>query len=177
MIWVDYCIVVIFLLSVLVGLWRGLTREVLSLLTWLLAIGLAVLAADALLDWPWLRERITDPSLRRAAAMSALFLCGLLLGALMTHFAVQAIRDSRFSPADRTLGAGIGLLRAVAVITLFVFIAGHMGGRDDRWWRESVLVGVFAPLAGSLETIIPESWLQQLEPASPTQHSQPTSSS
>lgn len=169
MIWVDYCIVVIFLLSVLIGLWRGLTREVFSLLTWLLAVGLAVLAADALIDWAWLREHITDPSLRRAAVMAGLFLCGLLLGALITHFAVQAIRDSRFSPADRTLGAGIGLVRAVAVVTVLVFVAGHMGARDDRWWRESLLVDAFKPLASSLESIVPASWLRQLEPASSTQ--------
>ncbi len=166
MIWVDYCIVVIFLLSVVIGLWRGLTREVLSLLTWLFAIGLAMVVADAASDWSWLRHQVSDPTLRRAAAMVLLFFGGLLLGALITHVAVQAIRDSRFSPADRTLGAGIGLVRALIIVTLFVLVAGRMGAHDDRWWRESLFVGVFSPLAQGAESLIPERWLSQLKPVS-----------
>lgn len=176
MIWVDYCIVVIFLLSVLIGLWRGLTREVLSLVTWIFAIGLALYAADALSAWDWLQQRLSDPTLRRTAAMVLLFFGGLLLGALITHVAVQAVRDSRFSPADRTLGAGVGLVRAVFVIALFVLVSGHMGARDDRWWRESLFVGAFMPLSTGLEALIPDRWLSQLQPSasSPSHPSHPS---
>ncbi len=163
MIWVDYCILVVFLLSVLIGVWRGLTRELLSLLTWLLAFAMAWWLGDATAGL--LIETISNPALRKAVAMAGLFFLGLLIGALLTHAAVQAIRDSEFSAADRTLGAGVGLVRAVLIVTLFVLVAGRWGTRDDPWLQESTLVKPFSALAQGMETIIPERWLALLKPA------------
>ncbi|HEY0974412.1 MAG TPA: CvpA family protein [Solimonas sp.] len=173
MIWVDYCILVVFLLSVLIGLWRGLTRELLSLMTWLLAFAMAWWLGDDLAAM--IAGKISDPALRKAVAMAALFFGGLLIGALITHAAVQAVRDSSFSPADRTLGAGVGLLRAVLVVTLFVLVAGRLGARDDRWWQESMLVQPFSTLAQGLETVIPERWLALLKPSASAPPASPSS--
>lgn len=166
MIWVDYCILVVFLFSVLIGVWRGFTREVLSLMTWLLAFALAWFFGDA--GDRMLASKISDPTLRQAAAYAVLFFGGLLIGAIITHFAVQAIRDSRFLPADRTLGGGIGVLRGFLVITVFVLVAGRMGAHEDRWWRESALISHFTQLADSVATLIPERWLEALKPAPQT---------
>ncbi len=163
MIWVDYCILVVFLLSVLIGVWRGLTRELLSLLTWLFAFAMAWWLGDEAATM--LASKVSDPTLRKALAMAGTFFLGLLIGALVTHAAVQAIRDSRFSPADRTLGGGVGLLRAALIVTLFVLVAGRLGARDDRWWQQSLLVEPFSALAQGMETVIPERWLSLLKPA------------
>ncbi|HEY1076119.1 MAG TPA: CvpA family protein, partial [Fontimonas sp.] len=102
--------------------------------------------------------------LRNAAASALVFFGALVLGAVISHFVVVAVRDSRFSPADRTLGGGLGLIRAAIVISLFVLISGQMGASDKRWWRDSQLIAAFSPLARGFESIIPQRWLALLKP-------------
>lgn len=168
MTWVDYSILFVFALSVLVGIWRGFTREILSLLTWVAAFIAAVLFSDLMAAR--LEKHIGDPALRGAAASALVFFGVLVLGAVISHFLVVAVRDSRFSPADRTIGGGLGLIRAVILVSLFVLISAQMGASDKRWWRESQMISAFAPLARGFETVIPERWLALLKPAtsSPT---------
>ncbi len=162
MTWVDYCLLFVFALSVVVGIWRGLTREIFSLLTWAVAFAAALLFSDMMAVR--LESKIADPALRNAAANAIVFFGALVLGAVISHFIVVAVRDSRFSPADRTLGGGLGLIRAVIIISLFVLISGQMGASEKRWWRDSQLISAFAPLARGFETIIPERWLALLKP-------------
>ena len=67
MTWVDYVIIGIILLSAIIGLARGLIREVISLAVWILAVLAAwmfyVPLAGQLAPW------IATPSLRIAAAV------------------------------------------------------------------------------------------------------------
>lgn len=166
MTWVDYCIIAVTLLSFIVGLLRGFTREVLSLLTWVLAFAAAILFGDQ--AQALLVNQVSDLALRAAIASGLVFLGVLLLGAILTHFLAQAVRDSRFSAPDRTLGGGVGIVRAVVVTVLFVIIAGRLGAADDRWWQKSAIVPHFAGLAQGTESLIPERWLQMLTPAPST---------
>jgi len=172
MTWIDYCIVALALISVLVGLLRGFTREVLSLSTWIIAFAAAALfggKAAGLLE-----TKIADEALREAVACGLVFFVTLVIGAIVTHFAVQAVRDSRFSASDRTLGGGIGVLRAALALVLFVLIAGRMGAAQDRWWQQSAVVPHFVGIAKGVETLIPQRWLDLLEPAASA--AQPASS-
>lgn len=165
MTWVDYCILAVTLLSFVIGLLRGFTREVLSLLTWIFAFAGAVLLGDAAQQL--LIDQISDAALRAAVASGAVFLVVLLLGAIVTHLIAQAVRESRFSAPDRTLGGGVGLLRAAAISIIFVLIAGRLGASEDRWWQQSLIVPHLTGLARGAETLVPERWLQLLtRPAS-----------
>lgn len=169
MIWVDYLIILVFAASVLLGIWRGFTREVFSLLTWILAFAAAWLLSPAV-EAP-LQPHLADPVLREAAACAIVFFAVLVIGVLLTHVLVAAVRDSGFTPADRTLGGGLGLIRAVVLVSFFVVVAGRMGADDDRWWRQSSLLAGFMPLARGFESVIPQRWLDLLKPAAPPSQS------
>lgn len=167
MTWVDYSIALAFVVSVLVGIWRGFTREILSLATWIVAVGVAWLFGQSVADYlkPWLADAV----LRDAAGAALTFIATLFVGAILTHFIVIAVRDSRFSPADRTMGGGLGIVRGVIMVSLFVVVSGRMGASQDSWWQQSMLIQQFTPLARGFETIIPPRWLEWLEPgATPT---------
>lgn len=166
MIWVDYCILAVTLLSVVVGVLRGFTREFFSLLTWALAISLTLLFGTTVADA--LQSTISIPALRVVAGYAACFLGGLLLGALVSMLFVEMVRNSRLASADRTLGAGFGLLRALLVTALFVMIAENMGGREERWWQGSMVIGKVEWLASGLQVLVPESWLQAIRPQTET---------
>lgn len=162
MTWVDYCIAAVFFVSILVGIWRGATREVLSLGTWVVAFVVAWLGGHRAAEF--LRPWIADEVLREAAGCGLVFILTLFAGAVLSHFIVIAVRDSRFSPADRTMGGGLGVLRAVIAVSLFVVVAGRMGAHQDPWWQQSMLITRFQPLAHGFETVIPQSWLEWIGP-------------
>ena len=99
-----------------------------------------------------------------AAACAGVFLLALLVGALLTHLLVTVVRESGFSPADRTLGGGLGMVRAVIVVSLFVLVGGRMGAAEAGWWQESALIGQFEPLAQGFANVMPEAWLEMIKP-------------
>lgn len=160
--WADYGIVAIVILSILIGLLRGFTREIFGLGTWVLAIVLALLFGTELADA--LRPTVDTPLVRVGVAYGGLFLGGLLAGGILTALLVARVRESRFSSADRTLGSGLGLVRGVLVVGLVVLLARTAGVSDEPWWQKSVLIGPSQPLADGLDVLIPDAWLAPIKP-------------
>lgn len=160
--WADYGILAIVILSILIGLLRGFTREIFGLGTWVLAIVLSVLFGAEMADA--LNSHIATPLVRLGVAYGGLFLGGLLIGGILTAVLVARIRESRFSSADRTLGSGLGLVRGVLLVGLIVLLARTAGVGDEAWWQKSVLIGPTQTIADGLDVLVPDAWLAPLKP-------------
>lgn len=160
--WADYGILAIVILSILIGVLRGFIRELFGIGTWILAIALAVLFGPKAVIA--LQAHIATPLVRMGAAYGGLFLAGLLIGGILTALLVARVRQSRFSSADRTMGAGLGLIRGIIVAGLLVLLARTVDVSEEAWWRESALIGPAMPVADALDTLIPDSWLAPLKP-------------
>ena len=151
--WVDYLIIVVIALSVLMGLWRGLLREVISLVAWIAAFTIAFLFAEP--ASAQLVGHIGTPSLRIAAAFAGLFLVTLLLGSLIGLVASQLIDRAGLTWADRILGMGFGFGRGALVIAALVLVAGLTPLPQDPWWRQSLLLPHFQETALWLRSLLP----------------------
>src|SRR5882724_2009210 len=162
MIWVDWCLLGLGILSVLLGILRGFFREVATLAVWALAFVISVTFGEMLAEY--LTPYISVPSVRTAAGYAVLFLGVLIIGAIITHFFVDMIRRSVISGTDRTLGAIFGAARALLIGGLLVLLAGKTVVRQDPWWRQSLLMPVLETVGQGLETVIPPSWLTPLTP-------------
>ncbi|MBI2383720.1 MAG: CvpA family protein [Gammaproteobacteria bacterium] len=162
MIWVDWGILFVVVVSVLIGLFRGFTREVLGLLTWVAALWLAWVLGDNLAQR--LESSISVPQVRMAAAYGLLFLAGLIGGSIATFAICRTVKESPFARTDRVVGAGFGLLRGLALVAVFVLFAGMTSARQDDWWKKSVLIGHVEWLADGLARVIPAAWLESLKP-------------
>lgn len=160
--WVDYGILGIIVISAMIGLMRGFTREVFGLATWVLAILLSVLVGPMLAQA--LQTQVATPLFRIGLAYGGLFLAGLLMGGILTAVFAQRVRESRFSSADRTLGAGLGLIRGILVVGLVVLLAITSGMGDKPWWSKSVLIGPAQVVADGVHVFIPDAWLAPLKP-------------
>ena len=163
MIWVDYCIVALLVVSTVVGVLRGFARETLGLITWVVAIWAALAFAKPVAQF--LEPHIAVPSVRIAASYAITFLAVLLVGAIATALIVRSLRDSVLSSVDRSLGGGFGLLRGALVVAAFVLVAGMTPARQDPWWQQSSLIKQFEWMAESLRSVLPQNWLEQLKPA------------
>ncbi len=160
--WVDYVILATLVLSTLAGVIRGITREVLGLATWVLAFIIAFLVAPPVAGW--LERWVSDPALRLLLGYGGVFLLTLALGAIVTSILASWIRGSHLSGADRSLGAGFGLLRAVLLIGAAALLSDLAGAREAPWWTESQLIDKFDAVGDALGALLPESWLDALRP-------------
>lgn len=153
MIWVDYLIIGIIVLSASISIVRGFIKEVLSLVSWALSFWVALTFSPNLSTL--LTEYIASPSLRLFAAFFALFIVTLILGALINHLISTLVEKTGLTGTDRALGIIFGLLRGVAIVILLVLLAGATPMPSDPWWQESVLLEHFERLAISARDLLP----------------------
>ncbi|UHD15785.1 CvpA family protein [Thiocapsa bogorovii] len=152
--WVDYAILGVILLSALVGIGRGLIREVVSLGVWIAAILIAWLfhreVAELLVPY------LSQPSVRLAAAFVGLILVTLVLGAIVGAVLSALVETTGLGTVDRVLGLFFGAARGVVIVAMAVFLASFTPMPEDSWWQESRLVGQFQSVAGWLVSLVPE---------------------
>ncbi len=152
--WFDYTILAIILLSVILSLFRGLIREVMSLLIWLGAFWLAWRYVDRGAEM--LSGVVDLPSARHLIAFVALFLAALIVGGLLNFFIGKLIQSTGLSATDRFLGMFFGAFRGmVAVIALAFFISATPFSKDP-WWQQSRLAPYFADMAEWVRSKLPE---------------------
>ena len=150
---IDYVILAIIGLSMLVGLWRGFLREIISLLSWAAAFIIAFLFVhDAA---AWLQPYIPVPSVRTILAFGGLFLATLIIGGLVNMLVGQMVKATGLSGTDRMIGILFGVLRGVVLVALLLTAVSFTPVPDDPWWQSSVLVPYFEPLVQWLRDLLP----------------------
>jgi membrane protein required for colicin V production len=153
MVWVDFLIIGIILISALISIVRGFVKEVFSLASWALAFWVALLfyphMATLLVDY------VATPSIRSFVAFASLFIVTLILGALVNHLISQLVKKTGLSGTDRMLGIIFGLIRGVAIVTLLILAAGATPMPQDVWWQNSLLLEHFEKLAVWLQGFLP----------------------
>jgi membrane protein required for colicin V production len=121
--------------SVLVGLWRGLVLEVLSLLGWVAAyIGAQYLAPEAARHIPIGRP---GSALNHAAAFASVFIIVLIVWALLARLLSFVIHATPLSPIDRVLGATFGVVRALVVMLAIATVVMLTSLAQSPQWRAS----------------------------------------
>lgn len=150
---VDVALLILIGLSVLVGFWRGLLKEVLSLVIWGLAIVLAYhysgVIAGQLEHW------ISQPSIQQVVAFFAIFLFVVIVGGLLLFLLSRLVKFSGLSGTDRLLGALFGAARGAALIVILIVAAGLTPLGQDPWFEESRVVAALTPVAEELKAYLP----------------------
>lgn len=137
MTWFDYTVIAIVFLSALLGWWRGLVYEVLSLLSWVAAVLVArLLAASAL---PYMPASLGSEAVRTAAAYAALFVASLLIGGAVAWSLSKLVKFVGLGWLDGLLGVLFGAVRGVLVVLVLVLLAGLTGLPKEAAWRNAWL--------------------------------------
>jgi membrane protein required for colicin V production len=133
----DYVLLFILIASIVISTLRGLVKEILSLVSWIVAFVVANMYGAQLA--PLLPSAIPGEAVRLIVSFVALFIgVRLLMGLLM--MAVDAlIKSSGLSLADRGLGGLFGLARGVIIVLACVIVAGMTDLPKQDFWTQALL--------------------------------------
>jgi|AACY02.2.fsa_nt_gi Uncharacterized membrane protein, required for colicin V production len=161
MIWVDYVIIGIIALSAVIGLARGLIREVLALGVWIAALLAAWVfyrpVADQLTPW------LATPSLRMGVAVVIIVLGMLIAGAILGWVLSLLVEKTGLTGTDRLLGMVFGAGRGAVLVALLVFLASLTPVIEDPWWSQSELLPKFQLLADAMLDLVPPEVTQRIK--------------
>jgi len=151
MVIVDYLLLAVFLLSALLGLFRGLIREALSLIGWILAVWCAWRFGATVAEM--IPSVADDSVIETWVARAIVLIAVLILSGLLSRLISYVIQQSGLSGTDRMVGMVFGMMRGIVLVSLVVLLL-DVGGLDaDPWWQESMLIPHAAPLAERLGDI------------------------
>lgn len=151
--WADWCLIGLIALSALIGLFRGLVREVFSLFLWAAAVWLGLNYSRHFAVY--LEPIVPLPSARQAIAFVAVFFITLVAGGLVGFVLGKLVAGTGLSGTDRLAGLVFGVGRGIVIAALLVLLAGVTPLPRDPWWRESKLIPPFENLALWLRDQLP----------------------
>ena len=153
MIWVDYAIIAILVVSAAISVLRGFLREAISLAGWVLAFWLALTFAD---DISGLFEStITQPSMRHGVAFVVILLGTLIITAIVMYLVRILVDKTEITGTDRALGIIFGIARGIVIVAILVLFAGLTALPKDPWWNESLFLPHFQVLAVEIQRMLP----------------------
>jgi membrane protein required for colicin V production len=144
---VDYTLIAIVVISAIIGMVRGLLREAISLITWIVALWAGWKYADRVSPYleGLLAEDPVNTWVARAIVALGVLLIGTLIGVLMNQF----VRMSIFSGFDRFLGFLFGMLRGVVVLGVLAILGQLLELDGSGWWKDASLMS-YAESAGDV---------------------------
>lgn len=150
----DYAVLGILGLSILLSVMRGFLREVLALLSWVVAFWLATLYAGEVA--PMLPQSIPNEQLRLLAAYALVFFAVLLVMTLLSITVGQVLKLIGIGPLDRLLGAVFGFARGVVIVLALVVMGGLTSLPKEPFWRNATFSAPLEAVVLSAKPWLPE---------------------
>ena len=156
----DHAVLALIGFSVLTGLLRGFTREVISLASWAVAFLLAsIYGGDAA---PLLARQVPDESWRALAAVVAVFFVTLIVMSVIALLVSKLIKSAGLGFEDRLLGGVFGLARGLLVVLLLVLLAGLTALPRQTVWKDAMLAAPLETLAVIVKQWLPQDWAKYI---------------
>lgn len=150
----DWVCAAVLLGSLLLGAWRGLVYELVSVVSWIAAFFLAqwfAVEAGRMLPLSGASEAV-----RYALGFAVVFIAAVLTGGLVAVLVKKLLAAIGLQPVDRALGAGFGLVRGLVLLLVATVVIGMTPLKSSEWWRESVSAGVLTTSLRGLKPLLPE---------------------
>ena len=149
----DWVFAGVLLVSMVLGAWRGLVFEVLSLVSWVAAFVLAQwLAGDVAQRLPM--SGASD-LVRYAAGFALVFVASVMLGSLVATLVKSLMSAVGLRPVDRVLGAIFGTLRGVLLLLLATVLVGMTPMQTTSVWQTSAGVSLAEVVLKGVRPLLP----------------------
>ena len=150
----DWILVAVLAASMLLGAWRGLVYEVLSVIGWIAAFLLAQWFAPDVAEKLPLQN--SGETLRYAAAFVLVFIVSVFVAGLISALMKKIISVVGLRPVDRIMGAVFGLFRGLIFLLAFSVVVHMTALQESDWWLESQAAPMLMTLLKGLRPMLPE---------------------
>ena len=153
---IDYILIAIVGLSMVLSLWRGFVREVISLIglvaAFLIASRLSGQTGDFFGQW------ISNGTVADIAGFVLIFIVVMIVVGLIGAIIRRLVDLAALSATDRTLGIFFGAARGMGLIALCFLVYTSYSKVDEPWLKESKLTPYAIELGEILGGLIPQGY-------------------
>ena len=158
---VDWVFLAVLLLSLVIGAWRGLVYEVLSVLGW----------AASFYAAQWFAPRLASVlpfdslsnSVRFAAAFVLIFVAALFVFGMLAFAVKKLVEAIGLRPIDRILGALFGVARGVILLLATAVVINMTTLKQGQWWTSSIGAGILTAGLQILKPMLPPKFAVYLD--------------
>jgi membrane protein required for colicin V production len=129
----DLIVIGVMLISALLAMVRGFTREVLAIAAWAAAAVATLLLFSRVL--PFVTPYVKNDTIARVTTGAGIFIIVLLIASFITIRISDMILDSRIGAVDRTFGFLFGAARGLLLaIVAFIFFSYLVPPKSEPVW-------------------------------------------
>jgi len=157
----DWISVIVVALSLMMGIYRGFGREMLSLLGWVAAFVGANLLAKVLSGS--MSGLIDNSTLRYLLSWGLVFIGVLAAFGVLGNLLANQLKQPGFNLGNRLLGGVFGILRGLVVMMVLTLLLKAVVPASERdWLGDSELMPIIDTLSSTLADVFGE--LQDIKP-------------
>lgn len=153
---VDYVLITIVGLSMVLSLWRGFVREIISLVglaaAFLIASRLSGQTGDFLSRW------IQEGTVADIAGFVLIFIIVMIVVGLLGAIICRLVDMAALTATDRTLGIFFGAARGLGLVALCFLVYTSYTKPDAPWLKQSKLSPYAIELGNMLGGLIPQGY-------------------
>jgi membrane protein required for colicin V production len=143
------------LVSAVLAMVRGFSREILSVASWAVAAIAAFFLYPMVL--PYIQPYIDNKMVALAASAAIIFFIVLIVVTVITMKVADFIVDSRVGALDRTLGFIYGAARGVLVVAVaLMFLEWLLASKPPTWVTEAKSRPLLESVGQWVESFLPE---------------------
>lgn len=151
--WVDWTLLAVLGLSVVVGLWRGLVFELMSLVGWVVAYVAAQLYSAQVA--PHLPIGLPGSALNLGAGFALVFI-GVLIGwTLLARLVRLLVHATPLTLVDRSLGAAFGLVRGAVLLLATATLVTLTPAAQSQPWQDSQGAALLRVALQGIKPVLP----------------------
>ena len=157
---IDYAIIVIILLSICFGCFRGFIRELLSLIGWFLAFYTANFFTDSLYQYiPF----ALDETIKYITGYFIIFLLVLIFASIIIKLINKFIKSVGLSFSNFILGGFFGFTRGVLIVFVMILLLEKTSFSLNPGWANSTYIPIIKNSVENTLPYLPEDWFKDVK--------------
>ena len=160
--YLDLSLIVVILISALLAMLRGFTREVLAIASWIVAAAAGAYLYPYLL--PYVKPYVSKEPWASIASATAIFFVALILVSIITVNLSDAILDSKVGALDRSLGFLFGAARGF-ILCVIAFVFFQMLDPVDKqpiWVKNARMRPLLQSVGDDMQAMLPHDLLNKI---------------
>lgn len=161
---VDFAVIGIIVLSLILGLIRGLVKEVLSLVGFALAMWLSYRYSGPI-SIDFLKSLPGGDTGRLAVAFLVIFVGTWLVTKILSSLLTKALASVGLSVFDRLLGAAFGAIRGILIVVVLSTLAALTSLPTSHEWKDALTKPAVEAAVSIVRSWLPPDWAKKVSEA------------